>query len=722
MYFQKARPVWLAGCGEEMNVTGGFRARFTVREGEPLELCMASSTFYHVYVDGKPFAFGPTRCAHGFFRVDEWTLTDRFAPGEHWLAAEVLGYRINGFDTLDQPVFLQLELRQNGAPVCWTEPAGATVEACRLHDRVQKVQRYDFQRGFAEYYRLDASYGKWRTGGIWQPSAQAAAPSGTLLPRALPPYTFAELAPEALIGEGTVGRAEAPWPYTRDRSVELVGSVLKGFPEQELERYLSRDLEGLCTQMTDMTVSPYDRTQELCLRDGTCRMLRMDRIHTGFLCLTVRCEAPVTVIALYDEVLMEGDIEAYRQRAVNAVWLELQPGEYVFQSSDPVDFRYLKLVVLGGDCRITDVHLRELACPLPLQSAYTGTDDELRRIYEAAVETFRQNAPDIFVDCPSRERGGWLCDSYFTAKTEYLLTGENRMERLFLEDYLLPGRFPDVPDGMIPMCYPADHYDHAFIPNWAMWFILELREYERRTGDRELIERARERVYGILGYFRRFLNEDGLLEKLDGWIFVEWSEAAQLVQDVNYPTNMLYAAVLEAVNTLYGDAEAGRQAERMRETIRRQSFDGMWFKDNAVRENGRLVRGTRSTEVCQYYAFFFGTATPAQYPGLWERLRTELRPERPAEVWPELAPINVLPGVSLRMSLLHRYGCGEQLLQELRELLMYMVERTGTLWENKLPSASCVHGFISFMATFIDRHDPTIRKPRFRELAAEINL
>ena len=53
---------------------------------------------------------------------------------------------------------------------------------------------------------------------------------------------------------------------------------------------------------------------------------------------------------------------------------------------------------------------------------------------------------------------------------------------------------------------------------------------------------------------------------------------------------------------------------------------------------------------------------------------------------------------------------------------MYMVERTGTLWENKLPSASCVHGFISFMATFIDRHDPTIREPRFRELAAEINL
>ena len=31
----------------------------------------------------------------------------------------------------------------------------------------------------------------------------------------------------------------------------------------------------------------------------------------------------------------------------------------------------------------------------------------------------------------------------------------------------------------------------------------------------------------------------------DGWVFVEWSEANALVQDVSYPTNMLYAATLD---------------------------------------------------------------------------------------------------------------------------------------------------------------------------------
>lgn len=29
---------------------------------------------------------------------------------------------------------------------------------------------------------------------------------------------------------------------------------------------------------------------------------------------------------------------------------------------------------------------------------------------------------------------------------------------------------------MLPMCYPADVDGGGFIPNWAMWFILELKD------------------------------------------------------------------------------------------------------------------------------------------------------------------------------------------------------------------------------------------------------
>ena len=49
----------------------------------------------------------------------------------------------------------------------------------------------------------------------------------------------------------------------------------------------------------------------------------------------------------------------------------------------------------------------------------------------------------------------------------------------------------------------------------------------------------------------------------------------------------------------------------------------------------------------------------------------------------------------LRLELLSRYGQTQQILDESIDYLLYMAERTGTLWENVDTSASCNHGFAS---------------------------
>ena len=49
-------------------------------------------------------------------------------------------------------------------------------------------------------------------------------------------------------------------------------------------------------------------------------------------------------------------------------------------------------------------YVREIFLALaPHRPAFFLTDDDLRLIYHAAVETFRQNTMDIFLDCPGRE-------------------------------------------------------------------------------------------------------------------------------------------------------------------------------------------------------------------------------------------------------------------------------------------------------------------------------
>lgn len=62
-------------------------------------------------------------------------------------------------------------------------------------------------------------------------------------------------------------------------------------------------------------------------------------------------------------------------------------------------------------------------------------NNKLNEIYKAALQTFRQNTVDVFMDCPSRERAGWLCDSYFTAIMEKEFTGYSCGSAQFLREF-----------------------------------------------------------------------------------------------------------------------------------------------------------------------------------------------------------------------------------------------------------------------------------------------
>lgn len=152
-----------------------------------------------------------------------------------------------------------------------------------------------------------------------------------------------------------------------------------------------------------------------------------------------------------------------------------------------------------------------------------------------------------------------------------MLTGKNVIEKAFLENFILNKEFRHIPEGMIPMCYPADHNNGNFIPQWAMWYVLEIEKYVYGNQDFELAERSKNLIYSLLKYFESFENENGMLENLQGWNFIEWSRAndPDLVNGVNFPTNMLYMRMLKCVSALYKDLILERKADRLRKNIRK---------------------------------------------------------------------------------------------------------------------------------------------------------
>jgi alpha-L-rhamnosidase len=703
----KAVPIWVQGREKEMNLTLGFRGVFQKDKNQNCTLKITASTLYRVYLNGEFLGYGPARAAHGYFRVDEYDLSKRSKNGENIVAVEVSGYNVNSYYTLDQPSFLQAEA-QLGDKIVLATGSDQGFEAFQLKERLQKVERYSYQRPFTEYYRLKKDFEQWKVSAKVPVESlkQTNLTPVKLLVRNLLLPEFNVVRPFKVCSSGKI-QFRKPKEYIKDRSLTQIGDKLKGYKEDELTVLPSQIIQEITNKTQDTISKPFSLNRDISLTENEFSTFNFGINLSGFIGAKISCTETSKVFFYFDEILTNGDVNT-KERVPdinNQVVYELEPGVYNLETFESYTFKYLKMIVLKGSCRILDVYLREYAYPENPKASFNCSNNKLNEIYKAARQTFRQNAVDVLTDCPSRERAGWLCDSYFSAIMEKDFTGHSAVTRNFYENYALPDSFANHPKGMIPECYPADHYTGIFIPNWAMWFVIQVNDYARRGGDPLLIARLKPRVEGILNYFIQFENENGLLENLKSWIFIDWSKANDFVQDVNYPSNMLYSAALSNAADLYHNDSWRHKSERIRQTVLKQSYNGTFFVDNAIRnKEGKLELTTNTTEVCQYYAFYFNIVTPESHPELWQKLCTEFGPARnDAITYPNVFRANAFIGNYLRMDILSRYGLKNQLMKEIQDYFYSMAQLTGTLWEKMESKASCNHGFASYLGHILYR-------------------
>ncbi len=682
-FFKTARPVWLTGREMEQNLLVGFHAEFAWNGEIPVFIRVAASTIYRLFCNGHHAGYGPARAAHGYFRVDEWALTEYLEKGKNHIAIEVTGYNVPCYAYIVQPSFLQAEVfTGNGSTLASTNGSGTCFGAANLSHRVQTFERYSEQRAFVEIYNLTPDYSQWREKGFSGHSAPENVSEKKFLRRRVSYPAFDIIYPSMIVREGEV---QSICPSESDNSpTPLLNQVKK------------------LNMLNKRNVSVADsNAQDVLIGTSQFRIWEFERNYCGFIGLKVRCAGRTRLLLFFDELTIEDDVSYMRQVALNAVSCEFaETGTYRFETSEPYIMKYLKIIVLQGECRFEKIYLRELANPDGDHVHLNSHDEELNLIFEASRQSFRQNALDIFMDCPGRERAGWIGDSYYTAKAAAGLTGKIDIETNQFENYLLPETFPGISDGVLPMCYPAENPGKRYIPTFCFWFIMQLEDYRKRGGEKWLIESLRKRILGVIKYFEKFKNELGLLENLESWVFIEWSRAAEFIKDVNIPANLLYLMALEATARLYGIESFATEAAQLRKTINKNAFDGHFFMDNLVRSKSKLIPTSNHTEICQYLAFAANVATPESHPRLWQIiLDIDKFPQ------PDLCSRNLLFGGCLRLELLDRFGLTGQLLTEIKTSFLSMAICTGTLWEHYDSTvSSCNHGFTAYIADLLLRH------------------
>jgi len=680
------RAIFLKGKNGEKNILAKFVLPLT--GAEETTLTMAAGTAFRVEVNGNFVFYGPLRAEHGVALIHTFDLTPYLTAGKNTLSVFVMAYNIYSYYQPKDTAFFTAEVRCGEKTYTQND-----FSAFYLPQKEQKVQRYSYQRTFSEVYDLRREEIPCETENV---------PFPTLRTHGLA-YPYMGVIPFTAIERGVAEQREGLYSYAIPGYARVSGGDM-GYADSEIT-------VNLYNEVNRMYFCPEGEGRA----DYRYTLYDLGANKTGFIEYTLTANSEVTVYALFDEILLEeekGDpakattvhpnllrLSPMRSDTVNCVKVTFPRGEYHFSSFEPYTMRYLKLVVLGeGIIQGASMRLYENA---EVTATFKTDNEKLNAVWEAAVSTFQQNAVDVLTDCPSRERAGWLCDSSFTAESERLFTGKNTVENHFLTVILNHG-CGQLPNGVFPMCYPADHPTGQFIPNWDMWLIVELKNYLARTRDSALIQSYAPKIHALLDFFTTYENEDGPLEKLPSWVFVEWSRANEFVQDVNYPSNMFYAYVLEIASELYGNFVWKEKAEKVRETVRKQAFDGTYFRDHAIRENGKLVLQEDITETCQYYALYTGLVTKETHPAFYANVMQTFGPFRNAEITqPKVHKANAFVGNYMRLELWLREENYEKVLLESVEFFYKMALRTGTLWEHDNPGASCCHGFASKVAVYL---------------------
>lgn len=628
---------------------------------------------YNLYVNGQFVCYGPARTAEGYARVDCIDLRGLLTKEENIISIFCLSVETKTLCFSAGASYIGCELCVDGVTY-----EASDFQCFLMTDRVDRVERMSAQRGYVEVYRQSADRSAFCD---CEPAVLAERKAPKLLERRVP---FSRNERQ----EGTVYKQGG---VTFDRKgewdaclVNFLAECKSGdfYPVKDCETVLYRELYSM-------------RFHEEPKPEGCYTIYDFGKTYSGKIQVKLRADEDVNLWAVYDDLLTDGQVFFGREQIIHGLKWTLKRGDYTLNSAEVYAMRYLCLV---SDRPVSDVSVSLIRIENPVKKEVQIEDQKLQLIYDAAQSTFAQNAYDLFTDCPSRERAGWLCDSYFTARAERFYTGGNAVEQNFLENYLLYNGTDFTDPGILPCCFPAaPKSEDDFIPNWILWFLVELRDYVRRTGNTAYVQKFHDRIRQILSYFAQFEDAYGFLENLHGWVFLEWSQANEFMRDVNFPTNMLYYGALKSVGELLGDSTVMDRADMLRENILSFSYDGAYFYDNAVWKDGILERTEKISETCQYFAAFFDIAPDKN--NFVKKLARIFEPFAKRSERFCAAPMFI--GYMLRLSLLFEAGEDERLLGECREKFLPMAEKTGTIWEFFEESASCNHGFGSIVGYFV---------------------
>lgn len=245
---------------------------------------------------------------------------------------------------------------------------------------------------------------------------------------------------------------------------------------------------------------------------------------TGQLEMKASGDAGLTIEIKYGEELEEdsGHLVKYKMRC-NCTYIEkwiLSGNEDILEQFDYKAFRYVEVsdpkgcVDADSFCAVVRHYLYDNNLCL-----FKSSNALLNGIWDICKNGVRYGCQEVYVDCPSREKGQYLGDAVITAQSQMYLTGDMRLFKKLLMDFALSTHICPGMMAVAPGSFMQEIADFSLL-----WPFLLLKYYWH-SGDVEFLGEMYPVAEGIITYFSKYERDDRLLENVkEKWNLVDWPD------------------------------------------------------------------------------------------------------------------------------------------------------------------------------------------------------
>jgi len=281
-------------------------------------------------------------------------------------------------------------------------------------------------------------------------------------------------------------------------------------------------------------------------------------------------------------------------------------------------FRYVQVVFLDGPEAAKSLHIQadEVFRNLPVVKQYQNPDAQLVQIWQTSVYTAQLGMQTEFWDAPKRDRLPWAADVYVSARTARAAFGS-------ATDSLVKDTLDDLARRIcLSNDTPIPGQDINCIPSFNAWWILDLGDLYRSSGDASHLASQRENLKAILARMQTQLSGGLFADDPSMRLFVDWSPgmfqfAGQTAPEATEITTMIYYMGFQEAAFLFdqmGDAASAANYAAVAAAIKTAAAAA--YFDAATGTFGDRMQTNAM-------AVFSGIADPSQYDAIFTRILSQ---------------------------------------------------------------------------------------------------